>query len=77
MCDPTWYGNTSWMDPMATHEGAPRGSRELWLLIAAEIWLRYQSDRTLPERLSSRWSLPQPECEFQVVERGKFALFPS
>jgi hypothetical protein len=58
-------------------DGPAAWMRELWILITAESWLRYQSDRTLPERLSSRWSLPQPECEFQVVERGKFALFAS
>jgi asparagine synthase (glutamine-hydrolysing) len=59
----------------------PRGqtawSRELWLLIAAELWLRFQSERALPERLSASWSLPEPNCEFEVVEHDKFALSSS
>jgi asparagine synthase (glutamine-hydrolysing) len=44
---------------------------QLWRLATAELWLRFQSDDQLPERLSARWRLPRPECEFRTVSRGE------
>jgi asparagine synthase (glutamine-hydrolysing) len=58
-------------------EGRAAWMRELWQLMTAEIWLRFQSDRRLPERLTSRWRLPEPECEFSTVEREPLLLSSS
>jgi hypothetical protein len=50
---------------------------QLWRLLTAETWLRFQSDRVLPERLLSQWSLPQPACDFRDVEHAGLLLSSS
>jgi asparagine synthase (glutamine-hydrolysing) len=50
---------------------------QLWRLLTAETWLRFQSDRMLPQRVSSQWSLPQPACDFRDVEHGGIVLSSS
>jgi asparagine synthase (glutamine-hydrolysing) len=50
---------------------------QLWRLLTAETWLRFQSDPRLPRRLLTQWSLPRPECDFRVVGHAGLLLSSS
>ncbi len=48
-------------------EGRDAWRAQLWRLLTAELWLRFQADSRLPERLSSQWQLVGPHADFRVV----------
>ncbi len=50
---------------------------QLWRLLTAETWLRFQTDRQLPRRLLSQWSLPEPACDFRDVRHAGLLLSSS